>query len=106
MRQCVLGHLRRGQPQPAVPPGGRKHREAIIAGDLGSGDALPIERELSESFGISHASVREALRAPQAQGLVSAGGAPVRATVAEGAGGHAPDALITLLRLNGVGSAT
>jgi GntR family transcriptional repressor for pyruvate dehydrogenase complex len=78
-------------------------REAIIAGDLGPGDELPTERELSESFGVSRASVREALRALQAQGLVSAGGAPARATVAEGAGVHARDALITLLRLNGVG---
>ena len=61
-------------------------REAIIAGDLGPGDALPTERELSESFGVSRASVREALRALQAQGLVSAGGSPARASVAEGAG--------------------
>ena len=78
-------------------------REAIIAGDLGPGDVLPTERELSESFGVSRASVREALRALQAQGLVSAGGSPARTAVTEGAGGHARDALITLLRLNGVG---
>lgn len=77
-------------------------REAIIAGSLAPGDALPTERELSEEFGVSRASVREALRALQAQGLVSSAGAPARTIVAEGAGAHARDALITLLRLNGV----
>jgi GntR family transcriptional regulator, transcriptional repressor for pyruvate dehydrogenase complex len=51
-------------------------REAIIAGTLAPGDALPTERELAESFQVSRASVREALRALQAQGLVSATGPP------------------------------
>lgn len=78
-------------------------REAIIAGTLSPGDALPTERDLSESFGVSRASVREALRALQAQGLVSSSGSPSRTVVAEGAGRHARDAMITLLRLNGVG---
>ncbi len=78
-------------------------REAIIAGTLAPGDALPTERDLSESFGVSRASVREALRALQAQGLVSSTGSPSRTVVAEGAGAHARDAMVTLLRLNGVG---
>src|SRR5262245_43752038 len=78
-------------------------REAIIAGALAPGDALPTERDLSESFGVSRASVREALRALQAQGLVSSTGSPSRTVVAEGAGEHARDAMVTLLRLNGVG---
>jgi len=78
-------------------------REAIIAGTLAPGEALPTERDLSERFGVSRASVREALRALQAQGLVSATGSPSRTMVAEGAGDHARDAMITLLRLNGVG---
>lgn len=78
-------------------------REAIIAGTLSPGDALPTERDLSESFGVSRASVREALRALQAQGLVSFTGSPSRTVVAEGAGAHARDAMVTLLRLNGVG---
>jgi len=77
-------------------------REAILSGQLGPGDALPTERELSESFKVSRASVREALRALQAQGLVSSGGSPARTVVAAGAGAHARDALVTLLRLNGV----
>ena len=77
-------------------------REQIIAGDLVPGDALPTERELAESFDVSRASVREALRALQAQGLVAAGGAPTRPIVVAGAAAHARDALVTLLRLNGV----
>ena len=78
-------------------------REAIFAGTLAPGQALPTERDLSESFGVSRASVREALRALQAQGLVSSGGSPSRTLVSEGAGEHARDAMVTLLRLNGVG---
>jgi GntR family transcriptional regulator, transcriptional repressor for pyruvate dehydrogenase complex len=80
-----------------------RSREAIIAGTLAPGDALPTERELAESFQVSRASVREALRALQAQGLVSATGPPARTVVVPGAGAHARDALVTLLRLNGVG---
>jgi DNA-binding FadR family transcriptional regulator len=80
-------------------------REAILAGELAPGDPLPTERELSEAFGVSRASVREALRALEAQGLVASGGSPARTLVAEGAGGHARDALVTLLRLNQVGAA-
>ena len=81
----------------------RSIREAIIAGSIAPGDPLPTERDLSESFGVSRASVREALRALEAQGLVSSGGSPARTVVAEGAGEHARDAMVTLLRLNGVG---
>lgn len=78
-------------------------REAIIAGHLVPGDALPTERELAESFQVSRASVREALRALQAEGLVAASGPPARTVVVPGAAAHARDALVTLLRLNGVG---
>jgi GntR family transcriptional repressor for pyruvate dehydrogenase complex len=77
-------------------------REAILAGELAPGDALPTERELSQSFGVSRASVREALRALEAQGLISAGGAPVRAVVAGEVDGPASKALVNLLRLNAV----
>ncbi|MEQ8833424.1 MAG: GntR family transcriptional regulator [Miltoncostaeaceae bacterium] len=78
-------------------------REAIIAGHLAPGDPLPTERELAESFEVSRASVREALRALQAEGLVAASGPPARTVVVPGAAAHARDALVTLLRLNGVG---
>ena len=78
-------------------------REAIIAGTLSPGDALPTERDLSESFGVSRASVREALRALQAQGLVVVDRLTVAHGGRRGRGAHARDAMVTLLRLNGVG---
>lgn len=94
------------------PPAGRRLplylqvadsiREVILSGDLGPGDPLPTERELAEEHAVSRASVREALRALQAQGLVEAAGPPTRTVVAPGAVRHARDALITLLRLNAV----
>lgn len=77
-------------------------REAIIAGKLVPGDPLPTERDLAETFQVSRASVREALRALQAQGLVASSGPPTRTVVVPGAAAHARDALVTLLRLNGV----
>ncbi len=78
-------------------------REAILAGRLAPGEELPTERELSHSFGVSRASVREALRALQAQGLVTRGGAPGRAVVAGEVAAPAGDVLVNLLRLNQVG---
>jgi GntR family transcriptional regulator, transcriptional repressor for pyruvate dehydrogenase complex len=43
----------------------------IAAGELRSGDKLPPERELAESFGVSRGAVREALRTLERTGLVS-----------------------------------
>jgi GntR family transcriptional repressor for pyruvate dehydrogenase complex len=48
-------------------------REAILRGDVGPGDLLPTERELSETFKVSRASIREALRQLETQGLISPG---------------------------------
>ena len=45
-------------------------RSRIIAGEFPTGHRLPSERELGEQFGLGRASVREALRALEAQGLV------------------------------------
>ena len=79
-------------------------REAILSGVLTQGEPLPTERDLAETFGASRPSVREALRVLQAQGLITAGGgAPARPIVAEVTVDPASDALVTLLRLNGVG---
>ena len=55
-------------------------REAILDGRFGPGDSLPTERDLSTQFGVSRASVREALRALQAQGLITAEGRTTRTT--------------------------
>jgi GntR family transcriptional regulator, transcriptional repressor for pyruvate dehydrogenase complex len=57
-------------------------RALIIEGKLQRGDALPPERELAKQFGVSRATVREALRVLQLWGLVEArqgGGNYVRA---------------------------
>jgi DNA-binding FadR family transcriptional regulator len=44
--------------------------DAITRGDFKPGDALPSERELVDVFGVSRVSVREAIRALEAVGLV------------------------------------
>lgn len=75
---------------------------AILRGELAPGDSLPTERELSESFGVSRTSVREALRALQAQGLVIGSGSTSRTIVADGTGGALRDALGHLLLLQRV----
>jgi len=46
--------------------------EAIVAGTIQPGDRLPAERELAETFGVSRASVREALRVLEMFGVVVA----------------------------------
>ncbi|MFO1159623.1 MAG: FCD domain-containing protein [Reyranellaceae bacterium] len=43
----------------------------IASGELRSGDKLPPERELAESFGVSRGAVREALRNLERTGLVA-----------------------------------
>jgi GntR family transcriptional repressor for pyruvate dehydrogenase complex len=55
-------------------------RDAIFAGRLKPGDKLPSERELTRSFGVSKASMREALRSLEVLGFIeirkgTAGGA-------------------------------
>lgn len=47
-------------------------RELIVEGKFQRGDALPPERELAQRFGVSRATVREALRTLQMWGLVEA----------------------------------
>src|SRR5215467_7825529 len=47
-------------------------RDLIITGTIQRGNALPPERVLAKQFGVSRATVREALRALQMWGLVEA----------------------------------
>jgi len=48
----------------------RQLKDAIAAGALLAGDRLPPERELAERFGVSRATVREALRVLETLGIV------------------------------------
>lgn len=45
-------------------------RGAILGGNLSEGERLPPERELAEQFGVSRVTVRDALRALEALGLI------------------------------------
>jgi DNA-binding FadR family transcriptional regulator len=45
-------------------------RQAIVTGRLSQGERLPPERELAEQFGVSRVTVRDALRALEAMGLI------------------------------------
>jgi DNA-binding FadR family transcriptional regulator len=58
--------------QPAYLEVAAQIRDAIRDGQLTAGTVLPTERELSEAFGVSRGTLREALRVLQAQGLVTA----------------------------------
>jgi GntR family transcriptional repressor for pyruvate dehydrogenase complex len=77
-------------------------RQAIMAGDFAPGDELPTERELGETFGVSRASVREALRSLRAEGLILSTGAPARSVVTDAVDQPAREALVNLMRLRGV----
>jgi GntR family transcriptional regulator, transcriptional repressor for pyruvate dehydrogenase complex len=46
-------------------------RAAIIGGQLKEGERLPPERSLAEQFGVSRVTVRDALRALEAMGLIA-----------------------------------
>jgi DNA-binding FadR family transcriptional regulator len=67
-------------PGPSRPPSGRRAHEevldrierAIADGELSTGDRLPGERELAESYGVSRPSVREALRVLETLGIIVA----------------------------------
>lgn len=61
-------------------------KSAIRAGQVGPGDRLPPERELTELFGVSRVTVRDALRVLEATGLVE-----IRVGAGGGAFVTAPD---------------
>jgi GntR family transcriptional regulator, transcriptional repressor for pyruvate dehydrogenase complex len=58
-------------------------RAAVLLGELPEGSVLPSEKELTDQFGVSRATVREGLRLLEAEGLIvtrvgRGGGAAVR----------------------------
>ena len=79
-------------------------RQDIVTGRLSHGERLPSERELSDRFGVSQPTIREAIRALETLGLVDVlhgNGSFVR-----GRGDYAlASALQALVQLNNVGVA-
>jgi GntR family transcriptional regulator, transcriptional repressor for pyruvate dehydrogenase complex len=77
-------------------------RDAVAEGRLRPGERLPSERALAETFGVSRATLREALRSLEALGVVE-----IRRGASGGAFAAAPDeqllgdALATLLAFRG-----
>jgi DNA-binding FadR family transcriptional regulator len=75
----------------------------IASGELRSGDKLPPERELAESFGVSRGAVREALRNLERSGLVSLqAGAHGGAFIGRGDPGLIGDSFRNLYQLGSV----
>jgi GntR family transcriptional regulator, transcriptional repressor for pyruvate dehydrogenase complex len=79
-------------------------QQAILDGSLGSGVALPPERELARQFGVSRATVREALRHLQARGLLAPRGrtSPLEAASPEAAVAHFRESLTRAVQLRDV----
>jgi GntR family transcriptional regulator, transcriptional repressor for pyruvate dehydrogenase complex len=74
-------------------------RSAILSGRFAPGEPLPTERELTGEFGVSRTSVREALRALEAQGFVAPGPGTSRTVVGPGLSDALREAVGNLLRL-------
>jgi DNA-binding FadR family transcriptional regulator len=75
----------------------------IASGELRSGDKLPSERELAESFGVSRGAVREALRNLERTGLIALqAGAHGGAFIGQGDPGLIGDSFRNLYQLGSV----
>ncbi|KAA9162626.1 FadR family transcriptional regulator [Amycolatopsis acidicola] len=74
-------------------------QEKILGGELTVGAKLPSERELVEALGVSRSSVREALRALEAMGIIEAQGGSGRDSGSV-ISGRSTEALGNLLRLH------
>jgi DNA-binding FadR family transcriptional regulator len=79
-------------------------RRAILERALPSGEGLPPERELARQFGVSRATVREALRHLQAQGLLAPRGrtSPMQPAGPEAAVARFCEALTNVVQLRDV----
>lgn len=74
-------------------------QDKILDGELRVGAKLPSERDLVEALGVSRSSVREALRALEAMGIIDAQGGSGR-DAGSVISGRSTEALGTLLRLH------
>jgi DNA-binding FadR family transcriptional regulator len=63
-------------------------RNAILSGDFKVGDRLPSEAELAKGFAVSRSTVREALRALSAAGLISTSPGATGGSFVEGIDHH------------------
>lgn len=83
-------------------------REAILSGTFKSGDKLPSEVELAESFSVSRTTVREALRTLDSSGLITktpgvAGGSFVRVVDHQSLGMTLGESIENTLRFGNIG---
>ena len=78
-------------------------RAAIVSGRVKQGERLPPERELAAQFGVSRVTVRDALRALEATGLVEIRvGARGGAFVSAPTGSHVGQAMSDMMRMSAV----
>lgn len=83
-------------------------REAILSGTFKSGDKLPSEVELAQSFSVSRTTVREALRTLDSSGLIRktpgvAGGSFVRVVDHQSLGTTLGESIENTLRFGNIG---
>jgi len=82
-------------------------RQAIVSSAFKGGDRLPSEAQLAKEFRVSRSTVREALRAVAAEGLISkqsgaTGGSFVETVNHESLGSQLSDSMGTILKLGTV----
>jgi GntR family transcriptional repressor for pyruvate dehydrogenase complex len=77
-------------------------RSAVVLGEIGPGTRLPSERALAQQFGVSQPTMREAVRALEAMGLLEARHGS-GAYVTGDASGFIGNALRTLMQMERVG---
>lgn len=77
-------------------------REAILEGRMAEGETLPAERSLQETLGVGRTTVREALRALEAEGLVGRGAGGWRTVATPSLERPLREALTNLVKLERV----
>jgi GntR family transcriptional repressor for pyruvate dehydrogenase complex len=88
--------------QPVYLQVAERIREAILDGTLAVGEPLPSERSLQLTLGVGRTTVREALRAVEAQGLIGRGPGGWRSVAAPSLQTPFRDALVQLIELDRV----